>query len=174
VRSHRRGPRRKHHTVYGPLLSNGCCIFAYLAVVASNSSASHTASSLRLFVPNSLQSYCHFFFSEGCACDACDRPGLPSLWLGFHGDYSPTAPTANFLRPLVPSDSLIRCQSVQVYHQYPSFPFGWGPSPPQCPVIHFLQPDAKLDCSLFDLQLYGLHGDPARCLLLPHIPDCCG
>jgi hypothetical protein len=33
-------------------------------------------------------------FSEGCACDICDRPHLPSPWLGSCSDYSPTAPAA--------------------------------------------------------------------------------
>jgi hypothetical protein len=39
----------------------------------------------------------------------------------FSGDYSPTTPAAPFLRPLVPSTSLIRCQSVQVYYHHPCF-----------------------------------------------------
>jgi hypothetical protein len=37
VRSHRRGPHRKHQysvAIYGLLLSKDCCIFSYLAVVA--------------------------------------------------------------------------------------------------------------------------------------------
>jgi hypothetical protein len=37
----------------------------------------------------------------------------------FHYDYSPTAPAAPFLRPLVPSGSMIRCEQVQVYHRHP-------------------------------------------------------
>jgi hypothetical protein len=54
-----------------------------------------------LFVTNSLQAYRYFFFSDGCASDVCDRPRLSSLWLGCHYDYSPTAPAAPSLRPLV-------------------------------------------------------------------------
>jgi hypothetical protein len=36
VDNHRRGPRRKRHSValHGPLRSNFCCIFAYLTVVS--------------------------------------------------------------------------------------------------------------------------------------------
>jgi hypothetical protein len=41
------------------------------------------------------------------------------LWFGSHSDYSQTAPTAPSLRPLIPSGSLIRCQSVQVYNHHP-------------------------------------------------------
>jgi hypothetical protein len=44
----------------------------------SNGSTYHIASALRLFVLDSLQAYRHFFFSEGCACDVCDRLHLPS------------------------------------------------------------------------------------------------
>jgi hypothetical protein len=53
--------------------------------------------------------------------DVCDRPRLPSLWLGSHRDYSPTAHAAPSLRPLVASGPLIRCQWVHVYHHHPSF-----------------------------------------------------
>jgi hypothetical protein len=41
--------------------------------------------------------------------------------LGSHGDYYPTVPAAPFLRLLVPSSSLIRCQSTRVYFHHPSF-----------------------------------------------------
>jgi hypothetical protein len=99
-------------------------------------------------------------------------PSFP--WLGFfRGVYSPTAPAA-------PSGSLIRCQSVQVYHHHPVFPIGGGkttssgqcsyisgfysvcslfflfrraPTPPQCPVTCFSQPTGNPDCSLHDLSL---------------------
>jgi hypothetical protein len=80
---------------------------------------------LRLFVPNSLQAYRYFFFSEGCACDLCDQSRLPSLWLGFHGDYSPTASTAPSLRPLIPSSSQMMCKLVQVYHYQPRSRVPW-------------------------------------------------
>jgi hypothetical protein len=120
-------------------------------------------STLRLFVPNGLQVYHNFFFSEGCACDACDWPRFPSLWLSSCGDYSPTAPAAPSSRPLIPSSSLIRCKPVQVYHHHLcSFPramlwaplllFWRGPTPPQCqptshspvegPTIRFLIPNS--------------------------------
>jgi hypothetical protein len=81
----------------------------------SNRSTCHTAPSLRLFIPNILQAYRHFFFSKGCACDVCNQPSLPSLWLISHGDYSPTAPS---LRPVLPSGSLTMCELVQVYHHH--------------------------------------------------------
>jgi hypothetical protein len=84
-------------------------------VLPSNGSICHIASSLKLFVPNILQAY-HHIFSEGCACDISDRSHLPSLWLGSHGDHSPTAPAAPSLRPLILSCSLIRCEPVKVYH----------------------------------------------------------
>jgi hypothetical protein len=38
---------------------------------------------LKAIHQNYLQVYCHFFFSEGCACDVYYRPNLPSLWLSF-------------------------------------------------------------------------------------------
>jgi hypothetical protein len=67
--------------------------------------------------------YCHFFFSKDCACDICNRSHLSAPpWLGSHGVYSPTAPIAPSLRALVPSSSLIRCQSVQVCHHHPPLP----------------------------------------------------
>jgi hypothetical protein len=44
-----------------------------------------------------------------------------SPWLGFHGDYFPTAPAAASLRPIVTRDFLIICQSVQFYHHHRFF-----------------------------------------------------
>jgi hypothetical protein len=105
-----------------------CCLAANvvsLSVSRSLSSNGYTryiAPTLWAFVPNSLQAYRHFFFSKGCACDVCDWSQLPSPWLISHGDYSPTAPTAPSLRLLVPSGSLIGCQSLQVYHHHLAFP----------------------------------------------------
>jgi hypothetical protein len=116
VRTHQRRPHRKHRFPVSPLAHfknvlpcHGFC----LQSLPSNGSTCYTVPSFRLFVPNSLQAYRHFFFSEGCACDNCNQPRLPSLWLSSHGDYSPTAPS---LRPLVLSSFLIRCKPVQVYH----------------------------------------------------------
>jgi hypothetical protein len=63
--------------------------------------------------------YHHFFFSKGCAWDVCQQPHLPSLWLGSHSDYSPTAPAAPPLGPLILSSSVTRCELVQVYHHHP-------------------------------------------------------
>jgi hypothetical protein len=39
----------------------------FTELLLRNGSMCHIAPSLRLFVPNSLQAYRHFFFSEGCA-----------------------------------------------------------------------------------------------------------
>jgi hypothetical protein len=65
-------------------------------------------------------------FLKGCAYDVCDRSHLSSSWLGSHGHYSLTAPSAPSLRPLVLSSSKIRCHSIQVYHHHPSLPIGEG------------------------------------------------
>jgi hypothetical protein len=78
-------------------------------LLPSNRSTCYNAPSLRLFAPNSLQTYCHIFSSEGCACATCDRSHISprgSVFMVF------TAPTAPSLRPLIPSGPLIGCQSV--------------------------------------------------------------
>jgi hypothetical protein len=132
-----------------------------------------------------------------------------SLWLGFHGVYSPTASTAPSLRPLVPSDSHTGCHSVQMYYHQLSFPhhdtqqdannkvpplcrcrwtrlewlvllhlqlllcmqsllsFRREPTPPQCPVTHFSNPDRRLNRLLHNLQPDGFPEDPSGCPLLP-------
>jgi hypothetical protein len=102
---------------HGPLPSNCRCLIVSWSL-PSNGSTCHIAPTLRLFVPNSLQAYRHFFFSEGCPCDVCDRPRFPFPWLGSHGDYSPTAPIAPFLKPFALSGSPIRCKLVQVYQHH--------------------------------------------------------
>jgi hypothetical protein len=93
-------------------------MFAYLTI--QQWAYMLTASSLRLFVLNSLQAYCHLFFFEGCTVDICDTSHLPSLWIISHGDYSSTAIAASSLRPLILNSSLIRCRLVQVYHHQPT------------------------------------------------------
>jgi hypothetical protein len=50
-----------------PLLRNGCCMVACFAVVSYQ--RIYIATTLRLSLPNSLQVYRHFFFSEGCDFD---------------------------------------------------------------------------------------------------------
>jgi hypothetical protein len=71
--------------------------------------------------------YRHFFISEVSTRDVCDRPRLPSPWLASYSDYSPTAPAAPSLRPLIPRGSLMRCEPVQVNHHYcRSFPRAAG------------------------------------------------
>jgi hypothetical protein len=87
-------------------------------LLPSNESACKFAPSLQLLVPNSLRAFHHLFFFEGCACNVCDWPLLPSPWLGSHGYYSATAPTAPSVRALVPSGSLIRCDLAQVHHHF--------------------------------------------------------
>jgi hypothetical protein len=72
-----------------PFPSNGCPCWLHSSCFEQ---ICHFAPSLRQFVPNSLQAHRQYFFSEGCVCDVCDRPRLPSPWLGSHGNYSPAAP----------------------------------------------------------------------------------
>jgi hypothetical protein len=144
----RHGLRTKHRCSYCCiqllLWKHACLRNRYLVTVVlyliisrslpSNDYTYHIAPSLRLFVPNSLQMYRHYFFSEGCACDVCDRSRLPSSWLGSHGDCSPTAVAAPFLRPLVPSSSLIRCEPVQMYPYHPRSRV------PLDPIYHVIYP----------------------------------
>jgi hypothetical protein len=42
------------------------------------------------------------------------------------GEYSPTATSTPSLRPLIPSDSLMRFQSIQVHHNHSEFFFSNG------------------------------------------------
>jgi hypothetical protein len=81
----------------------------------------HIAPFLRLFFPNDLQVYRHFFFPEGCACNVRDRSHLPPMARFFRDVYFAPAPLAPSLRTLVPSGSLIRSQSVQFFHHHPVF-----------------------------------------------------
>jgi hypothetical protein len=73
----RHGPRRKRLFHYSytfvavetwlytePLLSNGCCIVVSRTLY-SNGSTHHIVPSLRILVPNSLQTYRHFFLFRG-------------------------------------------------------------------------------------------------------------
>jgi hypothetical protein len=101
------------------IVSMGTCLSA--KPLLSNGSTCYIAPTLRLFIPNNLPAYRYFLFSEGCACDVSDQSHLPSLWLSSQGDYSPTAPAAPTLKPLIPSSSVIRRQLVQVYYHHPSF-----------------------------------------------------
>jgi hypothetical protein len=107
---------------------SGCCFIFVSRLLPSNGPTCYIAPSLRLFVPNSPQAYHLSFFSEGCACDVCGWSHISPLWLSSHGDYSSTAPTARTLRLLIPSGSLIGCQSVQVFPHHASLPFGEGKS----------------------------------------------
>jgi hypothetical protein len=54
----------------------------------SSRSTCYISHPLRLCIPHSLQAHCHFFFSEGSACDICDAPCLPSPCLSSYGNYS--------------------------------------------------------------------------------------
>jgi hypothetical protein len=65
--------------------------------------------SLRLFILNGLQLYCHFFLSGAVVLMSMMGLTFPLHGSGTsHGDYFPTAPTASS-RPLTTSGSLIRC-----------------------------------------------------------------
>jgi hypothetical protein len=86
----------------------------FVLLLSSNRYICHIASSLSLCIPNSLEPYRHFFFSEGGACDICDWSWLPSSWLGSYGNYSSPAAVPS-LRPLILSSSLIRSKLVRVY-----------------------------------------------------------
>jgi hypothetical protein len=108
----------------------------------SNGPTRCIAPSLRLLVQNSLQAYCQLF-SKGCACDVCDQCHLSSLWLGSHGDYSPTAPS---LRLLILSG---QCSCINGSYSVCSlFSFRRGLSPPKCPDTHFRQSVGSPDCML--------------------------
>jgi hypothetical protein len=112
------------------LLRAYACAGMFTESLPSNGYTRHIAPSLRIFIPNSLQAYRHFFFSEGCACDVCVI-GLTFLPVArmFAVFTLPTAPAAPSLRPLVPSGSLLRYHSVQVYHHHPVFPTGGAKLP---------------------------------------------
>jgi hypothetical protein len=117
----------------------------------------HISPSLVLLVPRSLQAYRHFFFSEGM-CVWRHQPCLPSPWLGYNGDCSPSASAAPSSGLLVRSSYLIRCQAVQVYHHLFQGLCYW------CVFFRFRGADPstmsksrpvaqwKLDCSPCDLQ----------------------
>jgi hypothetical protein len=91
-----------------------------LWLLPTNRSTCYIAPPLRPFVLNDLQVYSHFL-SEGRACDVCSWFQLSLPWLGSHSDYSATAPAAPSLKLLIPSGSLVRCLSVQVYYHHPFF-----------------------------------------------------
>jgi hypothetical protein len=46
----------------------------------------------------------------------CDRRRLPSLWLGWHDNYSPIAPPSPYLGPLVLSANKVPVVQVYCYH----------------------------------------------------------
>jgi hypothetical protein len=125
-------------TVYGHYLST-----AVTESLLINGSTCYKASSLKLFISNSLRVYCHFFFFVGFACNVCDRPCLPSLWLGSHSDYPANSP----------SGSLIRCQPVQVYYHHPQ------PRVPLDPVYHIYPGDYLVWAFLRGLKLglFSMH-----------------
>jgi hypothetical protein len=81
---------------------------------------------------------CHFFFSEGCACNVCDRSHLPSRGSAFRGIYCPTPPSSPSLSLLVSSGFPIKCQSIQVYHRHLVSPICGGGDYLESPVLlHF-------------------------------------
>jgi hypothetical protein len=131
------------------------------------------APSLRLFVPNGLQAYCHFSFLRGlCVVSAS------FLWLGFSAVFTlQPLPLLSPLGPLVPGGALIRWSRSRVFTIF--FPsvradyLGWPVflhfqlllclqsllsfqrrrTFPQCPDACFRQCNGSLDCSLHYLQL---------------------
>jgi hypothetical protein len=134
----------------------------------SNSSTCYIDPSLRLLVQNRLNAYLHFFFSEGCACDVCNRPRITSQWHGSHCDYSPSAPAAPSLRQLVPSGSLIRCDPVQMYHHQSRC------TVPLHPVCHIIYPGDYLVWALtWDLEI-GRFTLRAGWMIEPHFAPLMG
>jgi hypothetical protein len=93
-----------------PLLRPGM-----LRALPSNGSTHHIGPSSRLLL------VCHrTFLSNGCACDVSDwNSFLPVAWFLSRNVHSPTAHTSVSWRTPVPSSSLIKCASVQVYNHQP-------------------------------------------------------
>jgi hypothetical protein len=86
----------------------------------SNGSTQYIAPSLRPFVPNGLQAYRHFFFSEGCACDVCAWSHLPP-----HCSVC-TMFTRQLLPLLLPQGrSRISCRPVKMYTTNLELVFHW-------------------------------------------------
>jgi hypothetical protein len=104
----------------------------------------HIAATLRLLVPSSVQTYRHFTLSEGTCpwhvrsswrmalqyltgtgTSSCFGGIQPSILLG--SVLTVTASAAHSTGSLVPSDSLLRCEAVQVYHHRPPLGFRWIP-----------------------------------------------
>jgi hypothetical protein len=106
--------------VAGTWFSSHCSVMDICScstIPAGSQPSCHFALSLKLLVPNSLTVYHSSFFSEDSARDVF-------LWLGLNrGDQSPTATNAPSLRVVVSNFSLIRFQSIQVYHHHPEYFF---------------------------------------------------
>jgi hypothetical protein len=167
-----------------------CLPIHYLAINYSGFQVSrHIAPSLRLFIPNDLQAYCNLFFSEGCACNVCDRFHLPSCGSGFPWCLLSNRSCCSTFKGM---GSLTRQQSVQVFHYHPTFTNRWGKkylgwpvllhlllllvvlslvvfrrglTPPQCPATRLSQPIRNPDYLLYSLQPDGFPEDPAWCSL---------
>jgi hypothetical protein len=97
----------------------------------------HIAPSLSLFALNSLSMYHRSFFSKGSVCEVF-------LWLSPScSDCSPSITTTPTLRELIPSDSPIRFQSVQVYKLsnflWPFLFQRWGQNYPEWLVLPHLR-----------------------------------
>jgi hypothetical protein len=120
--------------------------------------------------------YYHHLFPEGCAFDICDRSRLPSTWLDSHGDYFPTTLAAPFIRPLVPSGSVVsasrsRCTTIIFFSEGCALDVsslvseGAVPSTMSSYSLPISQSKTRLFA--FKLQLCGLPEDPAGCRSLP-------
>jgi hypothetical protein len=150
----------------------------------------HIASPLSLFIPNVLQAYHHFFFSEGCACNVCDRSHLPScgsVFLRCLLSHCSLLKATHLERvpdrvPVDPGVSPSSCFSSRWWGQNSlEWPvllhfqlllcvqslllFRTAPIPPQCPDPHFPKLTGNPDCSLHSLQSENLPDGLLECPL---------
>jgi hypothetical protein len=130
-------------------------------LLLSNGSICHIVPSLRLF---------DFFFSEGCACDICDRSDLPPRGLVctvftlqllccsfLKAAYPKQLPDDVWAVPGFPPSSSSgpsgRCSYISTLLCFQILLlFRRGPTPPQCPDAHFPQSNRSPSYSLCDLQ----------------------
>jgi hypothetical protein len=144
------------------LPSNGRPIVGHIGS-CENGYTCQIAPSLRLFAPNSLQAYCHFYFSKSCTCNVCAQSHLPFRNSAFRGVLFQTAPAAPSSRLRILSCFLISCKFIQVSHQHPVSSDWWGklptgqcfsfPAPTVCavafPVSEGTNPSTMFSHSLF-------------------------
>jgi hypothetical protein len=136
----RHGPLRKHLLCCSLTVAAETCLPSRCIATAATRTIGITASNsssvvARWFVAVGTPFVCGRYLVTGLHATVLLPTGVPlfllfgglclwrlwlvspsSPWLISHCDYSPTAPAAPFLRRLLPSCSLIRCQSVRVFH----------------------------------------------------------